>query len=58
MLLVQDSQQTVTSVIFQDSSTLISSGAMDGTLKLWDVRKVSCGTLFAVLEFSILAHAA
>lgn len=34
-----DSKQSVTSVVFQDSKTIISSGACDGTLKYWDVRK-------------------
>lgn len=29
----------MTSVIFQDYNTLISAGAMDGTVKVWDLRK-------------------
>nr|CAB3240075.1 denticleless protein homolog [Phallusia mammillata] len=41
--LLCDSRQTVTSVIFQNSNTLVSSGAMDGTIKMWDIRKTSSG---------------
>ncbi|XP_028398798.1 denticleless protein homolog B-like isoform X3 [Dendronephthya gigantea] len=35
----QDSQQSVTSVIFQDLNTIISAGAVDGNIKVWDIRK-------------------
>lgn len=35
----QDSQQSVTSVIFQDGNTVISAGAVDGNIKVWDLRK-------------------
>nr|XP_039248988.1 denticleless protein homolog B-like [Styela clava] len=35
-----DSRQTVSSAIFQDSNTVITSGAMDGMLKIWDLRKI------------------
>ncbi|KPP63132.1 hypothetical protein Z043_118634, partial [Scleropages formosus] len=35
----QDSQQSVTVVLFRDGNTLISSGAVDGTIKMWDLRK-------------------
>lgn len=34
-----DSKASVTSAIFLGSKTVISSGACDGTLKLWDLRK-------------------
>ncbi|XP_053314665.1 denticleless protein homolog [Spea bombifrons] len=34
-----DSQQSVTVVIFQDEHTLISAGAVDGFVKMWDLRK-------------------
>ncbi|KAJ0026518.1 hypothetical protein NQD34_017518 [Periophthalmus magnuspinnatus] len=34
-----DSQQSVTVVLFQDQHTLISSGAVDGVVKMWDLRK-------------------
>ncbi|XP_036406125.1 denticleless protein homolog [Megalops cyprinoides] len=34
-----DSQQSVTVVLFRDEHTLISSGAVDGTIKMWDLRK-------------------
>ncbi|XP_068729272.1 denticleless protein homolog [Montipora capricornis] len=32
-------QQSVTSVLFQGGEKLISSGAMDGQIKIWDLRK-------------------
>ncbi|KAJ8269858.1 hypothetical protein GJAV_G00107610 [Gymnothorax javanicus] len=34
-----DTQQSVTVVLFQDEHTLLSSGAVDGTIKMWDLRK-------------------
>uniref|UniRef100_A0A8C5MMJ3 Denticleless E3 ubiquitin n=1 Tax=Leptobrachium leishanense TaxID=445787 RepID=A0A8C5MMJ3_9ANUR len=34
-----DSQQSVTVVIFQDEHTVISAGAVDGIIKVWDLRK-------------------
>ncbi|XP_070576856.1 denticleless protein homolog [Ptychodera flava] len=34
-----DSQQSVTAIIFQDEHSLISAGAMDGAIKIWDLRK-------------------
>ncbi|XP_056620512.1 denticleless protein homolog [Triplophysa dalaica] len=34
-----DSQQGVTVVLFCDDNRLISSGAVDGTIKMWDLRK-------------------
>ncbi|XP_041106528.1 denticleless protein homolog [Polyodon spathula] len=34
-----DSQQSVTVVLFRDENTLISAGAVDGVIKLWDLRK-------------------
>lgn len=34
-----DSQQSVTVVIFRDENTLISAGAVDGVIKVWDLRK-------------------
>ncbi|OCT77607.1 denticleless protein homolog A [Xenopus laevis] len=34
-----DSQQSVTVVIFQDEYTIISAGAVDGVVKIWDLRK-------------------
>ncbi|XP_077567362.1 denticleless protein homolog [Stigmatopora nigra] len=34
-----DTQQSVTVVLFQDQHTLISSGAVDGVIKIWDLRK-------------------
>ncbi|CAJ0968090.1 unnamed protein product [Ranitomeya imitator] len=36
---MKDSQQSVTVVIFQDEHTIISAGAVDGIIKLWDLRK-------------------
>ncbi|CAL8317873.1 unnamed protein product [Merluccius merluccius] len=33
------SQQSVTVVLFRDEHTLISSGAVDGVIKMWDLRK-------------------
>ncbi len=35
----QDSQHSVTSVLFVDGHVLASAGANDGTVKLWDLRK-------------------
>ncbi|XP_075386214.1 denticleless protein homolog [Tenrec ecaudatus] len=34
-----DFQQSVTVVLFQDENTLISAGAVDGIIKVWDLRK-------------------
>nr|XP_061842707.1 denticleless protein homolog [Nerophis lumbriciformis] len=34
-----DTQQSVTVVLFRDQHTLISSGAVDGVVKMWDLRK-------------------
>ncbi|KAM8945423.1 denticleless protein homolog [Pelodytes ibericus] len=34
-----DSQQSVTVVLFQDEHTIISAGAVDGIVKVWDLRK-------------------
>ncbi|XP_021481838.1 denticleless protein homolog [Meriones unguiculatus] len=34
-----DSQQSVTVVLFQDENTLVSAGAVDGIIKVWDLRK-------------------
>ncbi|XP_075060321.1 denticleless protein homolog isoform X2 [Mixophyes fleayi] len=34
-----DSQQSVTVVVFQDEHTIISAGAVDGVIKIWDLRK-------------------
>ncbi|XP_076024090.1 denticleless protein homolog [Genypterus blacodes] len=34
-----DSQQSVTVVLFRDEQTIISSGAVDGVIKMWDLRK-------------------
>ncbi|XP_026871760.2 denticleless protein homolog [Electrophorus electricus] len=34
-----DSQRGVTVVLFSDENTLVSSGAVDGTIKMWDLRK-------------------
>ncbi|XP_062324303.1 denticleless protein homolog [Osmerus eperlanus] len=34
-----DSQQSVTVVLFRDEHTLISTGAVDGIIKMWDLRK-------------------
>ncbi|XP_066533529.1 denticleless protein homolog [Hoplias malabaricus] len=34
-----DSQRGVTVVLFRDENTLISSGAVDGMIKIWDLRK-------------------
>lgn len=34
-----DTQQSVTVVVFRDQHTLISSGAVDGVVKMWDLRK-------------------
>ncbi|XP_056424233.1 denticleless protein homolog isoform X2 [Hyla sarda] len=34
-----DFQQSVTVVIFQDEHTIISAGAVDGIIKMWDLRK-------------------
>ncbi|XP_060040295.1 denticleless protein homolog [Erinaceus europaeus] len=34
-----DSQQSVTVVLFQDENTLVSAGAVDGVIKVWDLRK-------------------
>uniref|UniRef100_A0A8C5HQ21 Denticleless protein homolog n=1 Tax=Gouania willdenowi TaxID=441366 RepID=A0A8C5HQ21_GOUWI len=34
-----DSQQSVTVVLFRDEHTLISSGAVDGVIKMWDLRR-------------------
>ncbi|XP_067845047.1 denticleless protein homolog [Heptranchias perlo] len=34
-----DFQQSVTVVIFRDENTLISAGAVDGVIKMWDLRK-------------------
>ncbi|XP_078589625.1 denticleless protein homolog isoform X1 [Branchiostoma floridae x Branchiostoma japonicum] len=35
----QDSQQSVTCVVYQDENTVVSAGSVDGTIKLWDMRK-------------------
>ncbi|XP_022067421.1 denticleless protein homolog isoform X2 [Acanthochromis polyacanthus] len=34
-----DNKQSVTVVLFRDEQTLISSGAVDGVVKMWDLRK-------------------
>ncbi|MED6270698.1 hypothetical protein CHARACLAT_013042 [Characodon lateralis] len=34
-----DFQQSVTVVLFRDQHTLMSSGAVDGVIKMWDLRK-------------------
>ncbi|CAL1585594.1 unnamed protein product [Knipowitschia caucasica] len=34
-----DSQQSVTVVLLRDQHTLLSSGAVDGVVKMWDLRK-------------------
>ncbi|XP_077637907.1 denticleless protein homolog [Lonchura striata] len=34
-----DFQQSVTVVLFQDEHTLISAGAVDGVIKVWDLRR-------------------
>ncbi|XP_036003199.1 denticleless protein homolog [Fundulus heteroclitus] len=34
-----DTQQSVTVVLFRDQHTLVSSGAVDGVVKMWDLRK-------------------
>ncbi|XP_071996271.1 denticleless protein homolog [Engystomops pustulosus] len=34
-----DTQQSVTVVVFQDEHTVISAGAVDGVIKMWDLRK-------------------
>uniref|UniRef100_A0A8C8DY20 Denticleless E3 ubiquitin protein ligase homolog (Drosophila) n=1 Tax=Oryzias sinensis TaxID=183150 RepID=A0A8C8DY20_9TELE len=34
-----DTQQSVTVVLFRDQHTLISAGAVDGVIKMWDLRK-------------------
>ncbi|XP_075605315.1 denticleless protein homolog [Balearica regulorum gibbericeps] len=34
-----DFQQSVTAVLLQDEHTLISAGAVDGVIKVWDLRK-------------------
>ncbi|XP_053192685.1 denticleless protein homolog [Scomber japonicus] len=36
-----DTQQSVTVVLFRDEHTLISSGAVDGVIKMWDLRKMN-----------------
>ena len=38
-MFLQDSKQSVTAVVFQDENIIISSGACDGTIKMWDIRK-------------------
>ena len=38
-VIFQYSKQSVTSIVFQDSYTVISSGACDGALKFWDLRR-------------------
>ncbi|XP_071963595.1 denticleless protein homolog [Antedon mediterranea] len=40
----RDSQQSVTSVVFQDENFLLTSGATDGSIKMWDLRKSYHGT--------------
>ncbi|KAM4814933.1 denticleless protein homolog isoform 4-T4 [Thomomys bottae] len=35
----KDYQQSVTVVLFQDENTLVSAGAVDGIIKVWDLRK-------------------
>ncbi|KAG8123242.1 hypothetical protein E2320_018672, partial [Naja naja] len=37
--LKKDFQQSVTVVLLQDEHTLISAGAVDGVIKIWDLRK-------------------
>ena len=32
-------QQSVTAVVFQDDNMLISAGAVDGNIKMWDLRR-------------------
>ncbi|XP_064603294.1 denticleless protein homolog [Liolophura sinensis] len=36
---ILDSQQSVTNVLFQDQYHLVSAGAVDGVVKVWDMRK-------------------
>eukprot|EP00794_Sanderia_malayensis_P020456 gene20456-22472_t len=38
-MLSSDSKQSVTAVVFQDENIIISSGACDGSIKMWDIRK-------------------
>ncbi|KAJ8309036.1 hypothetical protein KUTeg_013910 [Tegillarca granosa] len=35
----RDSQQSVTAVVFQNDTSLVSAGAVDGCVKVWDIRK-------------------
>lgn len=37
--LQNSSQQSVTAVLFQGGEKLISAGAVDGKIKIWDLRK-------------------
>lgn len=36
----QDSQQTVSCALFQNAHTIVTAGTRDGTLKIWDLRKL------------------
>lgn len=47
----QDSQQSVTCVAFQNDHLLTSSGAVDGCVKVWDIRKIKPENNAAVYSF-------
>ncbi|KAH3847964.1 hypothetical protein DPMN_090300 [Dreissena polymorpha] len=47
----QDSQQSVTAVIFQDENILTTAGAVDGCIKVWDIRKIKPETSTPVYSF-------
>ncbi|KAK2183973.1 hypothetical protein NP493_288g01025 [Ridgeia piscesae] len=35
----QETHQSVTAVVFQDDHTLLSAGSVDGSIKMWDLRR-------------------
>ncbi|XP_053394670.1 denticleless protein homolog [Mercenaria mercenaria] len=47
----QDCQQSVTSVLFQNDNLLTTSGAVDGCVKVWDIRKIKSDCAAAVYNF-------
>ncbi|WAR19019.1 DTLB-like protein, partial [Mya arenaria] len=47
----QDSQQSVTAVVFQNDNLLTTAGAVDGCIKVWDIRKIRQETSCPVYSF-------
>ncbi|GFO12883.1 denticleless protein homolog [Plakobranchus ocellatus] len=51
-----DAQQSVTSVLFQHENFVISAGAVDGCLKVWDIRKTYQGKFRVAAPVHIFSY--